>query len=80
MAWATLPYKGVETLLFVLEIALMNFNLDCLPVCLLRGAGWEGKGEGEISAVNFHLLAGIANTREKASRCTAKTGPQQGYV
>lgn len=28
--------KGVETLLFVLEMAVMNFNLDCLLVCVLH--------------------------------------------
>lgn len=47
MTWAMFPCKGVEALLFVLEMAVMNFNLDCLPVCLLHGAGGGRKVEGK---------------------------------
>lgn len=29
MMCAVFPYKGVETIVFVFRIALMNFGLDC---------------------------------------------------
>lgn len=67
MTWAMFPCKGVETLLFVLEMTLMNFDPDCLPVCLLRGAGQERKGEEKIWVVNFHFLVGTSNTRRKGT-------------
>lgn len=67
MTWAVFPCKGVETLLFVLEMTLMNFDPDCLFACLLHGAGQGRKGGEEIWAVTFHLLVGTSNTSREGT-------------